>query len=141
MPPFCELKDKQSLTLTLSLNMQKNFSVPDKTSFKGLAENYAVLIFFFFQLHHLGLEKNILAVPRSHSAARNRYIYSRGTLHQLPAGVKSIIKKNPLISKSLLPLILREPFVRKKQDDADESVYDFFRRRLSAEVYSHVHVP
>ena len=31
--------------------------------------------------------------------------------------------------------------MRKKQDDADESVYDFFRRRLSEEVYSYVHVP
>lgn len=139
MAPCCGLKDKQSYS-DIKLQYVWNLSVPDKTSFKGLAENCAELIFFFLQLHNLGLEKEILAVPRTHPAARNRYIYSRGTLHQLPAGVKSIIEKNPLISKSLLPLILREPFVRKKQNDADESVYNFFRRRLSEEVYMYMYM-
>lgn len=89
----------------------------------------------FPQLYDLGLEKEILAVPRSHPAAQNRFVYSRGKLHQLPSGVKAIISKNALFSKSLLPLILREPFVRKKQDDADESVYNFFKRRMSEEVH------
>ena len=46
----------------------------------------------------------------------------------------SIIKKQSLFSKSLLPMILREPFVRRKQDSTDESVYDFFERRMSREV-------
>lgn len=30
--------------------------------------------------------------------------------------------------------MLREPFVRGKQDDTDESVYDFFKRRMNVEV-------
>lgn len=38
------------------------------------------------------------------------------------------------MSKSMLPFILREPFVSRKQDHSDESVYEFFRRRLSKEV-------
>lgn len=38
------------------------------------------------------------------------------------------------MSKSMLPFILREPFVGRNQDHPDESVYEFFRRRLSKEV-------
>ncbi|XP_068733802.1 protoporphyrinogen oxidase-like [Montipora capricornis] len=85
-------------------------------------------------LQDLSLEREILAVPRSHPAAQNRFIYSQGELHQLPTGIKSIIKKNPLMSKSLLPLILREPFVSKNRDGTEESVHGFFERRLSREV-------
>ena len=86
------------------------------------------------QVHDLGLDSSILAVPSSHPAARSRFIYSRGKLHQLPSGIISIIKKQSLFSKPLLPTILREPFVRGKQDDTDESVYDFFKRRMNEEV-------
>ena len=85
-------------------------------------------------IHDLGLDSSILAVPSSHPAARSRFIYSRGKLHQLPSGIISIIKKQSLFSKPLLPTILREPFVRGKQDDTDESVYDFFKRRMNEEV-------
>ena len=91
-------------------------------------------VLLFEQVHDLGLEKSILAVPSSHPAARSRFIYSRGKLHQLPSGVTSIIKRQSLFSKSLLPTILREPFLRGKQDNGDESVYNFFKRRLNEEV-------
>ena len=90
--------------------------------------------FTCWQVHDLGLESSILAVSSSHPAARSRFIYSRGKLHQLPSGVSSIIKKQSLFSKPLLPTILREPFVRGKQDETDESVYDFFKRRMNEEV-------
>ena len=93
-----------------------------------------VILLCHSQVYDLGLEKKILAVPSSHPAARSRFIYSKGKLHQLPTGVISLIKKQSLFSKSLLPLILREPFVKRTQDNADESVYDFFKRRMSEEV-------
>lgn len=92
-------------------------------------------LFFHLQVQDIGLEKRILAVPRSHPAAKSRFIYSRGKLHELPTGIMSLMKRQPLFSKSLLPLILKEPFVRRKQDDVDESVYDFFKRRMSVEVH------
>ena len=95
---------------------------------------YCECLFFHLQVQDIGLEKRILAVPRSHPAAKSRFIYSRGKLHELPTGIMSLIKRQPLFSKSLLPLILREPFVRRKQDDVDESVYEFFKRRMSVEV-------
>ena len=88
----------------------------------------------FEQVHDLGLEKNVLSVSSSHPAARSRFIYSREKLHQLPSGVISIIKKQSLFSKSLLPTIIREPFVRGKQDHEDESIYNFFKRRMNEEV-------
>ena len=91
-------------------------------------------VLLFEQVHDLGLEKSILAVPSSHPAARSRFIYSRRKLHQLPSGVISIIKRQSLFSKSLLPTILREPFLRGKQDNGDESVYNFFKRRMNEEV-------
>jgi len=96
---------------------------------------YCECRFFHLQVHDIGLEKRILAVSRSHPAAKSRFIYSRGKLHQLPTSIMSLVKRQPLFSKSLLPLILREPFVRRKQDDVDESVYDFFKRRMSVEVH------
>lgn len=96
---------------------------------------YGECLFFHLQVHDIGLEKRILAVPRSHPAAKSRFIYSRGKLHELPTGIMSLIRRQPLFSKSLLPLILREPFVSRKQDDVDESVYDFFKRRMSVEVH------
>ena len=96
---------------------------------------YCKCLFFHLQVQDIGLEKRILAVPRSHPAAKSRFIYSRGKLHELPTGIMSLIKRQPLFSKSLLPLILREPFVGRKQDDVDESVYDFFKRRMSVEVH------
>ncbi|XP_078379655.1 protoporphyrinogen oxidase-like [Oculina patagonica] len=92
-------------------------------------------------VHDLGLEKSILSVPSSHPAARSRFIYSRGKLHELPSGVISIIKKQSLFSKSLLSTILREPFVRGKQDNTDETVYDFFKRRMNEEVAEYLSDP
>lgn len=92
------------------------------------------LLYFFEQVHDLGLEKNVLSVSSSHPAARSRFIYSREKLHQLPSGVISIIKRQSLFSKSLLPTIIREPFVRGKQDHEDESIYNFFKRRMNEEV-------
>ena len=100
--------------------------------------HFAYHYFICCQVHDLGLGSSILAVPSSHPAARSRFIYSRGKLHQLPSGVISIIKKQSLFSKPLLSTILREPFVKGKQDDSDESVYEFFKRRMNEEVCMYV---
>ena len=108
------------------------------SSMKYFTIHFAYHYFICCQVHDLGLGSSILAVPSSHPAARSRFIYSRGKLHQLPSGVISIIKKQSLFSKPLLSTILREPFVKGKQDDSDESVYEFFKRRMNKEVCMYV---
>ncbi|NXR20376.1 PPOX oxidase, partial [Cinclus mexicanus] len=39
------------------------------------------------QVSELGLAGDILAVPRDHPAARNRFLYLGGALHPLPSGL------------------------------------------------------
>ena len=97
-------------------------------------EFYSFSYFVALQVSDLGLADRILSVKSNHPGSRSRFIYSGGSLHQLPTGLVSVIKKQSLFSKSLFPIFLREPFVKTKTDDADESVYSFFERRLSKEV-------
>lgn len=123
--PFLLLNQKRSL--------KGYFLFGGKGSLDSCSQNDLSSV-LFEQVHDLGLEKNVLSVSSSHPAARSRFIYSREKLHQLPSGVISIIKRQSLFSKSLLPTIIREPFVRGKQDHEDESIYNFFKRRMNEEV-------
>ncbi|XP_031552690.1 protoporphyrinogen oxidase-like [Actinia tenebrosa] len=89
----------------------------------------------------LGLENMIIPVSTSHAGARNRFIYSKGQVHKLPSSIASIVKRQSLFSGSLLPILLREPFVKRRTDESDESVYDFFKRRFSKEVAEYLGDP
>lgn len=39
------------------------------------------------QVSELGLEGDVLPVPRDHPASRNRFLYVGGALHKLPSGL------------------------------------------------------
>ena len=39
------------------------------------------------QVSKLGLEGDVLPVPRDHPASRNRFLYTGGALHKLPSGL------------------------------------------------------
>lgn len=64
-------------------------------------------------------------------AAGHRYLWKGGRLHALPSGPLSFLA-TPLFSPAGKLRLLAEPFVRRaaSDDDSDESVADFVRRRL-----------
>jgi oxygen-dependent protoporphyrinogen oxidase len=64
--------------------------------------------------------------------ARNRYIVRNGRLMPLPASPLAFIRSG-LFSPSAKLRLLREPFVRRADPEADESLAAFVRRRLGDE--------
>ena len=67
------------------------------------------------------------------SVGKRRYLWKRGRLQPLPAGPASFLRTR-LFSGSAKARILREPFVRPRQDEREESVAEFVRRRLGGEM-------
>ncbi|KDQ09663.1 hypothetical protein BOTBODRAFT_116965 [Botryobasidium botryosum FD-172 SS1] len=83
----------------------------------------------------LGLNESVVTVPKSHPAARSRYIYAP-PLTALPSSVASLLKSpfTPAL-RPLLPAVLREPLRRANRppDITDESVHAFVSRRFGEE--------
>lgn len=85
------------------------------------------------QLGELRLEDQVLLVGRDSPGARNRFIYSDGAMHALPSSPLTLLPRPPAVLRGLVGAVLREPFVPPRPSTApDESVYDFFSRRLSS---------
>ncbi|XP_078664553.1 protoporphyrinogen oxidase-like [Branchiostoma floridae x Branchiostoma belcheri] len=79
----------------------------------------------------LGLSDQILPVLPSHEGAKNRFIYAGGKLHKLPSNFSGLFRRYELFGhQSPAMLGLREPFVKGRQEEGDESVHSFFCRRL-----------
>ncbi|MDP1535723.1 MAG: protoporphyrinogen oxidase [Burkholderiales bacterium] len=80
-------------------------------------------------LDALGISgERMLANPLS----RNRYIVRRGRLQALPLSLLAFLA-TPLFSVSAKLRLLREPFLPRGREDAEESVAGFVRRRLGDE--------
>ena len=77
----------------------------------------------------LGLLDEVAPANRS---AKKRYILKEGKLRALPLKIAQIVGTDILSTKAKLRL-LREPFVKSKSTE-NESVAEFFRRRLGQEV-------
>jgi oxygen-dependent protoporphyrinogen oxidase len=78
----------------------------------------------------LGLGDQITA---ARPAAKNRFIYWNGELHQLPAKPPDALRMSILSPLGKLRA-LRELFVARGPDDEHESVYAFMERRFGREV-------
>ncbi|XP_035659829.1 protoporphyrinogen oxidase-like [Branchiostoma floridae] len=79
----------------------------------------------------LGLTDQILPVLPSHEGAKNRFIYAGGKLHKLPSNFRGLFRRYELFANQSPALMgLREPFVKGRQEEGDESVHSFFCRRL-----------
>ncbi|MBZ0300216.1 MAG: protoporphyrinogen oxidase [Anaerolineae bacterium] len=86
----------------------------------------------------LGLHDRLLG---TNDDRRHTYVLNRGKLTPLPEGVMLIVPTqfrpfvtSPLISWPGKLRLARELFLPARTDDADESLADFVRRRLGAEV-------
>ncbi len=65
-------------------------------------------------------------------AADKRYVVRGGVLHALPMSPGAFFS-TPLFSPTAKLALLREPFLRASEPDADESIAAFVRRRLGSE--------
>jgi protoporphyrinogen/coproporphyrinogen III oxidase len=73
-----------------------------------------------------GLEGDrLIASP----AGKRRYLYKGGGLVPLPAGPGGLLT-TPLFPLSAKLRLLREPWIRRPADDAEETIAQFVRRRL-----------
>ncbi|MFQ5480150.1 MAG: protoporphyrinogen oxidase [Thermodesulfobacteriota bacterium] len=93
----------------------------------------------------LGLNEKLLP---TNDRLRKTFVLSRGKLHELPEGVILMIptKIMPLALSTLISTkgklrMLLEIFIPKKKDNSDESLGDFVRRRLGAEVLDKIAEP
>lgn len=87
------------------------------------------------KIHQLELQESLVIVPKSHPAAKSRYI-NFPPLTLLPSSLPALLASpatHPTL-RGLLPAILREPFRRPNNklsnDDDDESVYSLVARRF-----------
>ena len=77
-------------------------------------------------LHESGMEgEKITAAP----SAKRRYLYKGGRLIPLPGGPGSFLT-TPLFPWTAKLRVLREPWIGQPPADAEESIAQFFRRRL-----------
>uniref|UniRef100_A0A8C5J0B5 Amine oxidase domain-containing protein n=1 Tax=Junco hyemalis TaxID=40217 RepID=A0A8C5J0B5_JUNHY len=81
----------------------------------------------------LGLAGDILAVPKEHPAARNRFLYLGGALHPLPSGLGGLLRTVPPFSRALLWSALRD-LLTPAGTGPDESAHGFAQRRFGPEV-------
>jgi oxygen-dependent protoporphyrinogen oxidase len=79
-------------------------------------------------VHALGLDDKLLP---SNDAARRRYIFRNGRLHEVPASVGRFLRTTLLSTRGKLRL-LAEPFATRRVDE-DESILDFATRRIGPE--------
>ena len=71
-------------------------------------------------------------MSKSADAASRRYIYYKGEVLELPRGAALMKKWGPL-PRSLMGLMVREPFQGKPEADEDISVHEFFRTRFQCD--------
>lgn len=88
--------------------------------------------------YDLGMEKQIIAVSTDHVSAKNRFIFAHNKLHKLPFDIVGLLKPQSLLSKSLLSILIKEPFIPKETDLDDESIYNFISRRYNSEVADYI---
>lgn len=80
-------------------------------------------------IHELHLDERV--VTAEPSAAR--YIFHRGELKPVPAGIGSFLSTS-LLSAGAKLRILKEPFVPRRNDGNEESISQFITRRLGSEI-------
>ncbi|CAH1247353.1 PPOX [Branchiostoma lanceolatum] len=79
----------------------------------------------------LGLSDEIVPVLPSHEGAKNRFIFAGGKLHKLPSSFRGLFSRYELFGNQSPALLgLREPFIKRREEETDESVHSFFCRRL-----------
>ncbi len=87
-------------------------------------------------VHDLGLDG---ALVQANEAAARRFIVKNGALVEIVMPPRFFF--SPLLSLAGKARLLMEPFVRQKQDDEPETIYDFAARRIGKEAADTMVVP
>lgn len=77
-----------------------------------------------------GLEGERVAASR---AAAHRFLFTAGVMREVPTNPVAFARSGILSARGLLRVV-GEPFVPRRTDDADESVWSFAARRFGAQV-------
>ena len=80
-------------------------------------------------------EELVTADPRAPA-----YVYAAGQLHAVPMSPPALIKTRLLSNRAKLRL-LREPFIKPRTADGEESIASFVRRRLGDEILNRMVAP
>jgi oxygen-dependent protoporphyrinogen oxidase len=81
----------------------------------------------------LNLSDQVVRVKSDSPAAKNRYVYFDGKLHNIPSSPVELLRSNSPVLNGLFKAILKEPF-RPKLLKEDESIGSFVDRRLGNEI-------
>ncbi|XP_068108365.1 protoporphyrinogen oxidase [Hyperolius riggenbachi] len=81
----------------------------------------------------LGLEGDLLPIPRSHPAVKNRFLYVNKSLHKLPSSLGGVLRTIPPFTRPLFLCGLRD-LTAPRGSQEDECVHDFFTRRFGKEL-------
>ncbi|XP_063802876.1 protoporphyrinogen oxidase isoform X2 [Pseudophryne corroboree] len=84
-------------------------------------------------ISELGLEGELLPVPRDHPAAKNRYLYVKKSLHKMPSSIGEVLRTIPPFTRPLFLCGLRD-LTAPRGPREDESIHDFFTRRFGKEL-------
>ncbi|KAJ2965084.1 hypothetical protein NQZ79_g200 [Umbelopsis isabellina] len=84
-------------------------------------------------IRELNLAESIIAVPKTHPSARNRYILYEDKINTLPSSLGGMLRNPPPIMRSVLMSGFKELFVKPSTSE-DESIYDFTERRFGTHV-------
>ena len=81
----------------------------------------------------LGIQDDIVPIPRNHPTATNRMVLVGGQLHKLPSSFLSLFKIQKPFTKPLA-LAAWHDLTAKVKKCEDDSIYDFVSRRLGPEL-------
>ncbi|MFH1891453.1 MAG: protoporphyrinogen oxidase [Candidatus Zixiibacteriota bacterium] len=79
-------------------------------------------------------------LERANPKSENRFIYRNAKLHAISASPLKFLR-SPLLSAAGRIRLISEPFRKAKEDDSDESVFDFASRRIGTEAAENLIVP
>jgi len=88
-------------------------------------------------INELGLDD---IIEQARPTADKRFIYRKGHLHEIEPSPIKFMKSSVLSVMGRLRLA-KEPFVKPKTDDSDESIFDFAERRIGREATENMIVP
>ena len=84
-------------------------------------------------VHELGLQSQVASVPKSHPAARNRFVLYQDELNKMPSSLGALFLNRPPVLKGILRAIVKDLTTRRGHKE-DESISEFISRRFGAEI-------
>jgi oxygen-dependent protoporphyrinogen oxidase len=98
------------------------------------------------QIKELGLDRQVMLIPKTSPAAQNRFLAIRNQLVKLPHSVGGLLKASIRygdeghLTRQLITAVLKEPFNRNVEEALrqDESVNEFISRRFSPYVSNYL---